>query len=143
MFLRSPSVSPSSPSTSVSPPTRVLSVCLLPSLPFYLSVLSFLSICLSICLPLSIIPSLFLYLSSSLSLFRPFSLSFSPRIRTPLRTHATGAQPVNYNKKASSFRRFAHDWPGCLIKEFIRGIRTHGDLSSATSMFIFVQTTRA
>lgn len=71
-----------------------------------------------------------LFASFSVSLFSPFSLSFSLSllpshilhlwIHTPLRTHATGARLVNYNKKASSFRRFAHDWLRCLIKEFIR-----------------------
>lgn len=60
--------------------------------------------------PLSLFPSLSLLPSHILHLW----------IHTPLRTHATGARLVNYNKKASSFRRFAHDWLRCLIKEFIR-----------------------
>lgn len=63
--------------------------------------------------PLSLFPSLFLSLSPSLHILHLW-------IHTPLRTHATGARLVNYNKKASSFRRFAHDWLRCLIKEFIR-----------------------
>jgi len=84
--------------------------------------------------PFTLYPSLLsvhFYPSSLRSLcpsspFLSFLLSLLPShilhlwIHTPLRTHATGARLVNYNKKASSFRRFAHDWLRCLIKEFIR-----------------------